>query len=180
MKRLLKVILKLVRELKRYLLNANCLLLEPEYIFMENDSYFFCYYPNREKSIRTSFHELTEFFVQRTDYQDEESVKLSFLLHRETMEENYSLGKILKKIRQEEGENPKETDARKAPAEELFAEGAYETAEHDWITNQEMGSTILEETENLWTPMKRFLQKHKKPKWGDFDGIYIDQEQFFE
>ncbi len=32
----------------------------------------------------------------------------------------------------------------------------FDRTEHDWIASQEMGSTILRETENLWTPMKRF------------------------
>ena len=41
---------------------------------------------------------------------------------------------------------------------------------------QEMGSTILRETENLWTPMKRFLHRRRKPKWGDWDGLYIEEE----
>lgn len=27
----------------------------------------------------------------------------------------------------------------------------YDTREHDWIAEQEMGSLIMEETENLWT-----------------------------
>ena len=42
----------------------------------------------------------------------------------------------------------------------------FDRTEHDWIASQEMGSTILRETENLWTPMKRFLHRRRKPKWG--------------
>ena len=41
---------------------------------------------------------------------------------------------------------------------------------------RKMGSTILRETENLWTPMKRFLHRRRKPKWGDWDGLYIEEE----
>ena len=40
----------------------------------------------------------------------------------------------------------------------------YDTEEHDWITEQEMGSSIMRETDNLWIPVKRFLNKHKKTK----------------
>ena len=54
---------------------------------------------------------------------------------------------------------------------------AYDTREHDWITEQEIGSSILKETENLWTPVKRFLNRHKKLKWGDWDGLYIEEEE---
>ena len=53
----------------------------------------------------------------------------------------------------------------------------YDTKEHDWITEQEMGSSIMKETENLWTPVRRFLNKHKKPKWGDWDGLHIEEEE---
>ena len=52
----------------------------------------------------------------------------------------------------------------------------FDRTEHDWIASQEMGSTILRETENLWTPMKRFLHRRRKPKWGDWDGLYIEEE----
>lgn len=54
----------------------------------------------------------------------------------------------------------------------------YDSEEHDWITSQEMGSKILKETDNLWSPVKRLLHRHKRPKWGDWDGIYIDEEDF--
>lgn len=40
---------------------------------------------------------MTEYFVKHADYQDEESVQTIFFLHRETMEENYSLDKIMTK-----------------------------------------------------------------------------------
>ena len=53
----------------------------------------------------------------------------------------------------------------------------YDTREHDWISEQEMGSSIMRETDNLWMPVKRFLNKHKKSKWGDWDGLHIEEEE---
>ena len=32
---------------------------------------------------------------------------------------------------------------------------SYDREEHDWIAEQEMGMRIMEETENLWTPVKK-------------------------
>ena len=52
----------------------------------------------------------------------------------------------------------------------------YDSEEHDWITEQELGSNIMRETENMWTPVKRFLGRHKKQKWGDWDGLHIEEE----
>lgn len=64
--------------------------------------------------------------------------------------------------------------------EQLWQQRAseYDCEEHDWITNQEMGNKILKETDNLWSPVKRLLRRHKRPKWGDWDGVYIDEEEF--
>ena len=53
----------------------------------------------------------------------------------------------------------------------------YDTEELDWITEQEMGSSIMRETDNLWIPVKRFLTKHKKTKWGEWDGLHIEEEE---
>ncbi len=108
-----------------------------------------------------------------------DSVKLSFLLHKETMEENYSLGKILDKIKQEETVRKPTEEYRRKNMDVLFQNSTCEDAEHDWIACQEMGNNIMRETDNLWTPVRRFLQKHRKPRWGDFDGIYIDEEEFY-
>lgn len=195
----LKQIQEVIEEVEGYLLNPNRLLLEPDYIFCEEGSYSFCYFPQGEEDIRMSFHRLMEHFVQWTDYQDIPSVKTAFLLHKETMKENYSLKKIMKKleeiqedgkrdeilkkktgeseINQNEPEKAYIPDEVKRRQEELWQPGEYDSEEHDWITRQELGSKILKETDNLWTPVKRLLHKHKRPKWGEWDGIYIDEEE---
>lgn len=172
MKKFLQQISGLVDNMKEYLLDENRLLLNPEYIFYEEGKYYFCYYPPKEGDIWNEFHRLMEFFVQWTDYQDTDSIKTAFMLHKETMEENYSLKRIMDRLQEETKESPQIREVL-----EDIPETSYETAEHDWITSQEMGSRILKETDNLWTPVRRFLQKHKKPKWGDWDGIYIEEDE---
>lgn len=152
-------------EVTRYLLDINKILLKPEYLFYEDGNVYFCYYPPFQGDIWQEFHDLTEYFVKQADYGDKECVRMVFLLHKGTMEENYSLEKLI-------GECLKKEEPQEEPAGE-----EYDTREHDWITSQEMGSLIMEETENLWTPVKRFLRRHKKPKWGDWDGLYIEEEE---
>ncbi len=147
------------------MLNIDCILLDPEYIFYENDEFYFCYYPLSEKNVWEEFHRLTEYFVKQADYEDKDCVKMVFLLHKETMKENYSLEKII-------GECVKEEE--KIEVEEF----TYDTEDHDWITAQELGSSILKETDNMWKPMKKFLNRHKRPRWGEWDEIYIDEEEW--
>ncbi|QDW72604.1 hypothetical protein FND36_00285 [Lachnospiraceae bacterium KGMB03038] len=152
-------------EVRRYLLDINRILLKPEYLFYEDGKVYFCYYPPFQGSLWEEFHGLTEYFVKQADYEDKECIRMVFLLHKGTMEENYSLEKLIAECLKKE-ERPEEEKKNQ-----------YDTQEHDWITSQEMGSLIMEETENMWTPVRRFLRKHKKPKWGDWDGLYIEEEE---
>lgn len=195
MKGFLTQIQEVIEETQGYLLDPNRLLLNPEYIFYEDGGCRFCYFPQGEEDIRLSFHRLMDDFVQWTDYQDIPSVKTAFFLHKETMKENYSLKKIIKeleKMRAEEeqieitGKEKKESEGRRyepeeesGRQEELWQQRTveYDREEHDWIARQEMGSKILKETDNLWNPVKRLLHRHKRPKWGDWDGVYIDEEE---
>ncbi|MDO5590695.1 MAG: DUF6382 domain-containing protein [Lachnospiraceae bacterium] len=187
MKRFLECLSMAIEEVQKYLLNIHCILLDPEYIFYEEEQFYFCYYPPAASNLWENFHELTEYFVKRADYQDEESVQIVFLLHKETMIENYSLEKIVNKCiyeKEESKENEKieNKTARKSDRElqnDLWKdrEVRYDTREHDWIVEQEMGSLIMEETENLWTPVRRFLKKHKKTHWGEWDELHIEEEE---
>lgn len=155
-----------IKNVEAHLLNKDCILLKPEYIFYDDGKYYFCYYPPSKEDIWKSFHVLTEYFVKQADYQDAECIRMVFILHKDTMEENYSLDHIIEEC------------LMPVKKEQKYPEIEYDSAEHDWITKQDEGSFILKETENMWTPVKKFLTKHKKPKWGDWDGLYVDEEDF--
>lgn len=180
-----------VRETEKYLLNIHCILLEPEYIFYEEKKFYFCYFPLEKREIWERFHDLSEYFVKKTDYQDKESVRITFVLHKETLEENYSLEKIVKeciKGGEEEDASPKaESDSQNSDGKEQRMEKTirnlgmnsmeYDTSQYDWIHSQNYGNLIMEETDNMWTPVKKLLNRRKKPKWGDWDGLYIEEEE---
>ena len=168
-----KAVLKVTEE---YLLNIHCILLKPEYIFYEEGRFYFCYYPPARQDVWEEFHLLTEYFVKQGDYQEQECVRLMFLLHKETMEENYSLEKLMAECMQETEVNEKKEKRSEKEVREGSKNVEYDSEEHDWITEQELGSNIMRDTENMWTPVKRFLGRHKKQKWGDWDGLHIEEE----
>lgn len=166
----------ILRSIEKYLLNIHCVLLKPEYIFYEEERFYFCYYPLKTTGLWEDIHELTEYFVKKADYKEKESVRLVFLLHKETMEENYSLDKIVEECLAEG--TPERGECKEDDHVLQEFDVNYDREEHDWITEQEMGTRIMEETENLWTPVKRFLHKHRKPRWGEWDGLHIEEEEF--
>lgn len=154
--------------IENHLLNKHRILLKPEYIFYEKGHYYFCYYPLADTDFWEEFHSLTEYFVKKTDYEDKECVRITFLLHKETMEENYSLEKLVEECLKKEEIVEEEPE---------IPQISYDTTDHDWIHGQERVSSILKETDNMWTPVKRFLHKHKKTKWGTWDGLYVEEEE---
>lgn len=183
-KKFLKSLINIMEDVERYLLNIHCLLLKPEYIFYDDENYYFCYYPPGGSNLWEEFHTLTEYLVKKADYKDQECVRIIFLLHKKTMEENYSLEKLITECVGEIDEKLSDDGdvgiSEPQVLDEDYIEektGGCDYGEHDWITEQEMGSSILRETDNMWAPVKRFLTRHKKPKWGDWDGLYIEEEE---
>ena len=167
-KTFLSQLIECIKSVETYLLNRDCILLDPEYIFYESDQYYFCYYPLTKDDLWKSFHQLTEFFVKNTDHEDKECVEISAHLHKETMKENYSLDKIIADCMKIE------VPKQEKESRELF----YDTGNPNWFFEEKTANAILKETDNLWLPMKRFLVKHKKQKWGDWDGLYMEDEEF--
>lgn len=167
-KKFLSRLKETVRIVEEHLLKEDCILLDPEYIFYEEEQYFFCYYPVGKESLWKSFHNLTEFFVKHTDHKDKQCVEMSAFLHKETIKENYSLDKVIAECLKIE--EPKQEKEERMPI--------YDTAEMDWFFEEKSANSLLKETDNLWLPMKRFLNKHKKSKWGDWDGLYLEDEEF--
>lgn len=176
-KKFLSALREVLQTVEKYLLNIHCILLNPEYIFYEEERFYFCYYPLKETELWEDVHELSEYFVKRADYTDQECVKIVFLLHKETMIDNYSLDKIIEECMNQGSEEEDLQMVHDKSKREEDLDILYEKTDHDWITRQEMGAKIMEETDHMWLPVKRFLRRHKKPRWGEWDGLHIEEEE---
>lgn len=100
-------ILEVTETLQKYMLNPNCLVLKPEYIFCKDGQWFFCYFPDMKEDLCRLFHELTEYFVRMLDYEDTEGIFLAYELHKATLQEHYDLDLIMKEYRFHEMERRK-------------------------------------------------------------------------
>lgn len=167
-----------LKEVETFLLNIHCILLKPEYIFYEEGKYFFCYYPLAQGELWEEFHGLTEYFVKQADYQDQECIRMVFLLHKKTMDENYSLEKLVAECLQNPQEDYGVTENQDRGIDKVKEEEEENMRERDWITEQELGSSIFRESDTLWAPVKRLLNRRRKSRWGDWDGLHIEEEDF--
>lgn len=98
MRRLVEELIAASRNVQKYMLDENCILMEPELIFGDKEHFYFCYCPSCIQNAKEAFHALTEFFVQKVNYKDEEGVHFAYTLHKATMEENYSIDEILSRF----------------------------------------------------------------------------------
>lgn len=151
----LKQLSAVLDRLKNFLLDADCLLLKPEYIFYAKGQFYFCYLPVQEEEMCKEFHALTEFIVSQSDYQDKEAVFMAYQIHKASMEENYSMEQLLELSSFSEPEEYKEEP------EEIAESIDYE---------EEVGMGLKS---SRWRNPLRFFEgiknNRKKKKWGEWE-----------
>ncbi|MDY4970712.1 MAG: DUF6382 domain-containing protein [Lachnospiraceae bacterium] len=89
-----------VQKLEEYLLDTDCLILDPEYIFTEKDCFNiqFCFYQDKKETFEKSLEKLFDYFLNQLDYQDEKTVILMYSLYQKSREENVSLYELMKQF----------------------------------------------------------------------------------
>lgn len=95
----LRGLFRTLEELKKYLLDAGMLVLEPQMIYMDIETRepAFCYLPGHHGDIAGAFRELTAYLLENLCQRDRQAVLLGYEIYREAREENYCLEAILKK-----------------------------------------------------------------------------------
>ncbi len=154
MKNLVASLLQTIQTIRKYMLDANCILLEPEFIFCDQEKFYFCYYPPCQTDAKAAFHQLTEFFVREVNYKDEEGVHFAYTIHKMTMEENYSIEEIMQKlVPQEQEETIEEIEVTVMDYTERMENATLEDA-------------MVEEKNDLWEPVRRLLERAKRRRMG--------------
>lgn len=184
-KEFLNQLMNLIITAGDYMLDINCIVLDPQYIFCKDDVYYFCYYPQLQQSIISSFHELTEYWVKVVDYDDYSSVVLICGLHKESMEEHYNLELLLEQYAKTENKQ----------LGELKDAVVWNVADEREMIQREdklWGNEIKAEseaprirTEDTLTKMKNILketsvgkywEQKKKERWGEWDDLLSQEE----
>lgn len=131
---LLTSLSKTIETVKEYLLDCNNIILDPEHIYIntQKKEIFFCYLPEWNQDICESFHQLAEFLLNRLDHKDQKGVALGYSIYQQSLEENFSIYKILQSVEQEE--RPKQPE-KPIVQEELI--DSRESKGHDRLMEQE-------------------------------------------
>lgn len=153
--------------IKNYLLDVNCLSLEPGHIYISDTTYYFCYCPGTEGNIMEKFHELTEYFVRETDYEQKEAVYLAYELHKASLEENYNIEYALEQILERKEKEMENMQPEKREGYDLQEELILD----DWIAEQEMKGQVVSDRQSVWGFLNQRLQKRKKKRESQWDDV---------
>lgn len=117
-----------VQQMEEYLLDMDCLILEPEYLFTEKNNFKiqFCFYQDKKETFEKSLENLFDYFLNRLDYQDEKTVVLVYSLYQKSREKNIPLYELMKQF----CELPSSENKQKKSGE-LF-EDVYEKDEEEY------------------------------------------------
>ena len=99
--------LKVVNDmLQKYLLDGNCLILSPDYIFqdIETGEYTFLYYPGSDES---SLSKLMDFFISRVDSEDMEAIEAVYKIADLINREQFVMDEVLKWFQDDVGKGKK-------------------------------------------------------------------------
>lgn len=96
-------LIKTIEGMQSHLLHAGCLLLNPEYIYVDSEKQraFFCFFPVQETEVTVLFRELSEYLLPKIDHTDQEAVILGYSIYRRAMEETVYLDQIKEELYQE-------------------------------------------------------------------------------
>ncbi len=168
-------VMEVVKSVGKHMLSTNSLLLHPEFMFYDGRTWFFCYLPGRKKTLCEAFHVITEYFVQKLDYDETEGIMLAYELHKATLQENYDLEKIV-----EEYQLHKEQRENKKPGEDVEEGGSlpnehlFSPLEEEYQPSADVQT--IREIGGRWTPWKRAVGRAKKNRWGSWKDLIFETD----
>lgn len=177
-----------VDDLREHLLDPDGLLLSPEFIFIQEGRYRFCYLPvskaEERKPLCASFHVMTEYFVKNLDYQDTAGILFVYKMHKETIRENYELKKIIDACREEEKiwvteqktKIKKESSLPESAVFSLNEDNEEKEIQREKIYQRKTDTELVREKPVKYGLIKKAVNRIKTGRWGEWDDLITEMD----
>lgn len=117
---LVEALCRLLEQMDRYMIDADLLVLRPEFIYLEREKQGaervkYCLFPFRTEAVDGQLRELFKFILNEVDYQDKQVVDLAYELFQEVSQEPVNLTKLRELAQMFRGsapESPEDTRAQ--------------------------------------------------------------------
>lgn len=167
--RLVTAIAGVVDRLERYLLRENQLFLDPQYIYVEPESFQvqFCLVPGRNEDFPKALEDLLQFILKKVNHSERDCVLLVYRLFQESQRDSYGLGDLLKWLPTDEKREAQKDDYEVSLEQLPFGEekdGLEERREFRSLRNPSydgrLEKTGLPMGEKIPTPVRRGVGKN--------------------
>lgn len=91
-----------LHRMEEFLLQESNVLLEPEYIYIEPETYqvWLCYVPGYQGDFPGSMEKLLQYLLKKADHRDNDTVVLAYRLYQESQKDYYGIEDLLKAIQE--------------------------------------------------------------------------------
>lgn len=164
---------------KQYMLNPDCLLLYPEFVFFGKEKWHFCYVPARKRPLCKAFHVITEYILQKLDYEETSAIMLAYELHKATLQDNYNLQQIMEEYEEHEKMRNGTRECREELGEEAYtqaplSDNLFSLEEEVYEPTQDVET--IREMGGKWTPWKKVMKHITKGKWGNWQDLIMETD----
>lgn len=170
-----KIILSICNELEILewnLIDVNCMVLDPELIFIGNGSeeIVFTIYPGSKHEVFSELQHLMEYLLTKVDHKDKDAVHAAYGIYEMTLNESYSIMDIKDAILEARGKSKEES------VTEEYHYSEFEQIEHKkreasskYIKKDTMMQETLEVPKKRWEKLKEWYENilqlfHKTPQ----------------
>lgn len=109
-----------LNHVEEYLLQESNVLLEPEFIYIEPDTYqvWLCYVPGYQGDFPAAMGKLLHFLLKKADHQDNDTVVLAYRLYQESQKDYFGMEDLIKAVNESQRGEPRNPEPR-YPKEEI-------------------------------------------------------------
>ncbi len=134
--------------LENHLVGTECLLLEPQLIYINQaEEIYFTAYPAEMKTMYTTFQHLMEFMLTKLDHSDAEAIHIAYGIYEKTLNGNYSISDIRNAIIEE-----RQKKAAEKPVDEVIAPISQPKAEPE--------EHVAENEPGIYDKIRIYIQEH--------------------
>lgn len=153
--RLIGTVIGINDTVSEFLLDIDCVVLRPEYIFIDGEELYFCYYPDEEQGFGDGLKTLMEYVLEHIDHNDRNTVMTAYGLYQRILKNSYTWESLLEVFEEQREEVGQETayENVKVQPEYVHEDFGYQ---YDESIPMEM------EDKGFFQRLKRMFRKKKK------------------
>lgn len=114
LRNILKGICRIVINGEKFMLEENDFVLNPEYIFLNEESIpYVVYSPGFDRPLSEQLRSLAEYLMNHIDYRDKETVLLTYTMYMKCREESFYIVDLLEFLEKEEGTSDDKSEEKR-------------------------------------------------------------------